>query len=50
LGKVLLGLSLLIYKAEPTSGCWWITPVILDTQEAEIKRIEVQRQPREIVH
>jgi hypothetical protein len=22
-------------------GCWWLTPVILATQEAEIRRIEV---------
>jgi hypothetical protein len=30
--------------------CWWlITPVILDTQEAEIRRIMVQSQPRQIV-
>jgi hypothetical protein len=27
----------------------WLTPVILATQEAEIRRIEVQRQPRQIV-
>jgi hypothetical protein len=24
---------------------WWLTPVILTTQEAEIRRIEVQSQP-----
>jgi hypothetical protein len=23
---------------------WWVTPVILDTQEAEIRRINVQSQ------
>jgi hypothetical protein len=28
---------------------WWLTPIILDTQEAEIKRIVVQNQPRQIV-
>jgi hypothetical protein len=28
---------------------WWLTPVILVTQEAEIRRIVVQSQPREIV-
>jgi hypothetical protein len=29
---------------------WWLTTIILATQEAEIRRIEVQRQPRKIVH
>jgi hypothetical protein len=28
---------------------WWLTPVIPDTQEAEIRRIAVQSQPRPIV-
>jgi hypothetical protein len=26
-------------------GCWWLTPIILATQEAEIRRIGVQSQP-----
>jgi hypothetical protein len=31
------------------AGCWWLTPVILATQEAEIRRIMVGVQPRQIV-
>jgi hypothetical protein len=31
------------------AGCLWLTPVILATQEAEIRRIVVRSQPREIV-
>jgi hypothetical protein len=31
--------------------CWvrWLTPVIPVTQEAEIRRLEVQSQPRQII-
>jgi hypothetical protein len=29
--------------------CLWFTPIILATQEAEIRRIAVQSQPRQIV-
>jgi hypothetical protein len=28
-------------KKESKTGCWWLTPVILATQEAEIRRIKV---------
>jgi hypothetical protein len=31
------------------AGCWWLTPIILATQEAEFRRIEVHSQPRQIV-
>jgi hypothetical protein len=27
--------------------CWWLTPVIVATQEAEIRRISVRSQPRQ---
>jgi hypothetical protein len=27
------------------AGCWCLTPIILATQKAEIRRIEVQSQP-----
>jgi hypothetical protein len=33
----------------PRSQVPWLTPVIPATQEAEIRRIEVQSQPRQIV-
>jgi hypothetical protein len=36
-------------KSSLRAGLWWFTPVILATQEAEIKRIAVQSQPRQIV-
>jgi hypothetical protein len=29
---------------------WWLVPVMLATQEAEIRRIMVQSHPRQIVH
>jgi hypothetical protein len=32
------------------AGGWWLTPVILATQEAEITRIVVRSQPGQIVH
>jgi hypothetical protein len=32
------------------TGLWELMPVILATQEAEIRRIKVQSNPRQIVH
>jgi hypothetical protein len=37
-------------KNEIMDGCWWLIPVILAPQEAEIGRIMVQSQFRQIVH
>jgi hypothetical protein len=39
-----------ILKEEYFAGSRWLTPVILATQEAEIRRIAVRSQPMQIVH
>jgi hypothetical protein len=36
-------------KRRENTRPWWLTPVILATQEAEIKRIAVRSQPGQIV-
>jgi hypothetical protein len=36
-----------IYKIPNGAECWWLMPVILATQEAEIRRIAVRSQPRQ---
>jgi hypothetical protein len=37
--------TILQQKKGDFAGCWWFTPVILTTQEAEMRRIVVQGQP-----
>jgi hypothetical protein len=39
-----------VLKNTEVAGWWWLTPVTLTTQEAEIRRIEVQGQQGQIVH
>jgi hypothetical protein len=36
----------LMERLNNTAGCWWLIPVILATQKAEIRRIIVQSQPQ----
>jgi hypothetical protein len=36
-------------KQSTRAGCQWLTPIILASQEAEIRRILVQGQPGQIV-
>jgi hypothetical protein len=37
-------------KKDIYARCSWLTPVILSPQEAEIRKLKVQSQPRQIVH
>jgi hypothetical protein len=37
------------FKKHGTTECQWLMPVILETQEAEIRKIKVQNQPKQIV-
>jgi hypothetical protein len=41
-------LDTVIVKTLIMAGCRWLTPVVLATQEAEIRRIADQSQPRKI--
>jgi hypothetical protein len=46
---MLLCISYNFFNNKTLARCWWLTPIILVSQEAEIRRIEVQNQPRQIV-
>jgi hypothetical protein len=35
----------IFFKKSISAKSWWLTPVILATQEAEVRRIMVQSQP-----
>jgi hypothetical protein len=39
----------IMFKPESGDGRWWLSPIILATQEAEIRRITIQSQPGQIV-
>jgi hypothetical protein len=39
-----------MFKKQDYVGCLWLTPIILATQEAEVRRIVVRSQPGQIVY
>jgi hypothetical protein len=40
----------MLFKRKKLSWHWWLRPMILATQKAEIRRIELRSQPRQTVH
>jgi hypothetical protein len=42
-------LAMLELECPTLGGCWWLTPVILATQKAEVRRIRVQSHSRQII-
>jgi hypothetical protein len=47
-GRILSWCSAFCEKGLLSAGCWWLMTVILDTEEAEIRRIMARSQPRQI--
>jgi hypothetical protein len=45
----IMTIYIVLIKNFTATRCWWLTPVILATQEAEIRRISFQSQPGQIV-
>jgi hypothetical protein len=37
------------FKSLCQTGYWWLTPVILAISNADVRRIEVQGEPRQLV-
>jgi hypothetical protein len=50
LHSIAVQISINLDKIKFKFGCWWLTPVILATQEAEIRRVMVQSQCWQIAH
>jgi hypothetical protein len=44
-----VGAHLVTMQSMPEAGCRWLTPVILATREAKIRKIQVQGHPGQIV-
>jgi hypothetical protein len=49
IGKIVRNLRHILLTEVNLARCWWLRPIILATEEAEIRRIVVQNQLRQIV-
>jgi hypothetical protein len=46
--KADINISVILVQKTKSAGYWWLMPVILATQEADIRRIMASGQPRQI--